>query len=414
MLVIKEIKALEILDSRSEPTLKVFVTLSDGVTASAQVPSGASKGKFEAYELRDGGARYGGRGVRKAVKNVNQVLAAKMKKIQAYDQKRIDQRMIELDGTPNKRKLGANAILGVSLACARTAAISRKLPLYRSLRNAFCLEHRKYPLPLLMMNILNGGKHADNGLDIQEYMIVPSHALMRERVRMGSEVYHSLKRVLVKKRLSTGVGDEGGFAPVLKGNQEAFDLLAEAIRAAGYRLGKDMHIAIDAAATSLYKKGGYVFEKKKKSAADLIALYRSWINAYKLMSVEDGLSENDWEQWERMTQDIGDRALLVGDDLFVTNVSRIRQGIERGVANAVLIKPNQIGTLTETVQAACLAQEAGYQVVVSHRSGETTDDSIADLAVALQADFIKAGAPARGERVAKYNRLLEIEQELKS
>ncbi|HEY8394254.1 MAG TPA: phosphopyruvate hydratase [Thermaerobacter sp.] len=406
------VEARQILDSRGNPTVEVDVWLEDGAFGRAAVPSGASTGTFEAVELRDGGQAYGGKGVLKAVENVRQVIAPEIVGRDALDQAGLDRTLIELDGTPNKGRLGANAILGVSLAVARAAASSLGLPLYRYLGG---VDARLLPVPL--MNILNGGKHADNNVDVQEFMIVPAGAAtFTDALRMGAEVFHALRKVLSEKGLAGGVGDEGGFAPNLESNEAALDALMQAIERAGYRPGEDVAIAVDAAASEWYRpeEGIYVLEGQgqRLTADELIEMYARWLERYPLVSLEDGLAEEDWEGWRRLTQRLGDRLQLVGDDLFVTNVERLRRGIEMGAGNAVLVKVNQIGTLTETLLTMRTAVEAGYRNIVSHRSGETEDVTIADLAVATRAGQIKTGAPSRSERVAKYNQLLRIEEQL--
>lgn len=411
MTTIDEIVAREILDSRGNPTLEVEVVLSGGAVGRAAVPSGASTGKFEALELRDEDPkRYLGRGVLRAVDNVHDLIAPELLHLDATDQVAIDRRLLELDGTDNKSKLGANAMLGVSLACAKAAAQAAGLPLYRYVGGT---QARVLPVPL--MNVLNGGKHADNNLDIQEFMIAPVGASsFREALRIGVEVYHHLKQVLRKRGLSTAVGDEGGFAPNLRTNREALDLLVEAIAAAGYRPGEDVVLALDVAASELYRDGRYVFpgEGVERGVDEMIAFYEELVRAYPIRSIEDPLDQEDWEGWKAITRALGDRVQLVGDDLFVTNTRRLRRGIEAGVANAILVKVNQIGTLTETLEAVETAHRAGYRAILSHRSGETEDTTIADLAVAVNAGQIKTGAPCRTERVAKYNQLLRIEEEL--
>ena len=409
MATIEAIVAREILDSRGNPTVEVEVGLDDGTTARAAVPSGASTGAFEAVELRDGDAqRYLGKGVEKAVANVGDRLTEELVGYDATDQRIIDQKMRDLDGTPNKSSIGANAILGVSLAVAKAAAESAGLSLFRYLGGP-----NAHVLPVPMMNILNGGAHADSNVDIQEFMIAPIGApTFREALRAGAEVYHALKSVLKKKGLSTGLGDEGGFAPNLPANAAALDLIAEAVQAAGYTLGTDIVLALDVAATELYKDGAYTFEGATKSADEMIAYYSGLVDAYPIVSIEDPLAEEDWAGWKAMTAALGERIQIVGDDLFVTNPERIARGIAEKAANAVLVKVNQIGTLTETLDAVDLAHRAGYRCMMSHRSGETEDTTIADLAVATGCGQIKTGAPARSERVAKYNQLLRIEEEL--
>jgi enolase len=405
---IVSLRAREILDSRGNPTVEVDVLLESGALGRAAVPSGASTGHHEAHELRDGEGRYGGKGVLKAVESVNTELARALEDADALDQAALDRRMIELDGTPSKSRLGANAILGVSLAAAKAAADECGLPLYRYIGGAAANV-----LPVPMMNILNGGKHADNNVDIQEFMIMPFGATrFAEGLRMGTEVFHALKGVCKAKKLSTAVGDEGGFAPDLGSNEEALELLLSAIEKTGLVPGRDVKIAIDAASAEFLHGGAYHVEGKKLSAGELVELYAGWSERYPLFSLEDGLDQDDWDGWRKLTQRLGKDVQLVGDDLFVTNVERLRTGIERGVANAILIKVNQIGTLTETLDAIALAHRHGYRAVISHRSGETEDTTIADLAVATNAGQIKTGAPCRTDRVAKYNRLLRIEEEL--
>lgn len=411
MSAIIDVFAREVLDSRGNPTVEVEVVLEDGTMGRAIVPSGASTGAHEAVELRDGDqARYLGKGVLQAVENVNEIIAPEVVGMDATRQVEIDQLMIELDGTPNKGKLGANGILGVSLAVARAAANYLDLPLYQYIGGVNARE-----LPVPMMNILNGGQHADNNVDIQEFMIVPVGAdSVAEAIRMGVEVYHRLKKVLGQKGLATSVGDEGGFAPNLPSNEAALDVIMEAIKAAGYVPGKDIHLALDVAATELYKDGYYHLESsgQKLSSAEMVDFYIQLADTYPLISLEDGLAEDDWEGWKLLTDKLGHRVQLVGDDLFVTNPERLSRGIETGVCNSVLVKVNQIGTLTETLQTIEMAKEAGYTCVISHRSGETEDSTIADIAVATNAGQIKTGAPARTDRVAKYNQLMRIEEEL--
>lgn len=408
MSIITDVYAREILDSRGNPTVEVEVTLSDETVGRACVPSGASTGQHEALELRDGDrGRYLGRGVRKAVDNVNDRIADEIAGMDAREQTLIDLTMIELDGTPNKAKLGANAILGVSLAVARAAAEYTGLPLYQYLGG---VGARTLPVP--MMNILNGGKHADNNVDIQEFMIVPVGAdSFADALRTGAEIYHALKAVLKKRGLSAGVGDEGGFAPDLDSNEKAIAVVVEAIEKAGFVPGKDVFVALDVAASELWRDGKYVLasEGKELDSAGLVDFYEALVSKYPIISIEDGLAEDDWEGWGTATRRLGDRVQLVGDDLLVTNVERIEQAIQRGVANSVLIKVNQIGTLSETLDAIEMAKRAGYTAVISHRSGETEDTTIADIAVAVNAGQIKSGAPCRTDRVAKYNQLLRIE-----
>lgn len=412
---IQSVQAREILDSRGNPTVEATVVLQDGSVGTGAVPSGASTGSHEALELRDGGKRYGGAGVLKAVKNVNKNIARALKGMDAMDQRAIDAAMLKLDGTKNKSKLGANAILAVSLATARAAAVSSGLPLYKYLRKTFGLTYKKWNLPVLTMNILNGGRHADTGLTIQEFMIVPQHKKLSERVRIGAEVFHALKSLLKKKGLNTGVGDEGGFAPVLKNNEEALKLIMQAIAAAGYRPGKDVKLAMDMALSEFYKNGKYYLNGENKPAVtpkQVIATVKTWIKKYPFVSIEDPLAEDDWTHWELLTKEIGGAIRLVGDDLFVTNAQRLQKGIEMKVGSAILIKVNQIGSLSETLDAILLAQKNGYAVSVSHRSGETSDTFIADLAVAVNAEYIKTGSLSRSERVEKYNRLMKIESEI--
>jgi len=406
---IEAIGAREILDSRGNPTVEVEVVLEDGTMARAAVPSGASTGAFEAVELRDGDkGRYLGKGVEKAVEHVVEDLQPRLLGFDAADQRLIDSEMLAIDGTDNKGSMGANAILGVSLAVARAAADSAGLPLYRYVGGP-----NAHVLPVPMMNILNGGSHADSNVDIQEFMIAPIGAeSFREALRMGTEVYHSLKKVLHDKGLATGLGDEGGFAPNLDSNRAALDLIGEAIAAAGYEFGKDVAVALDVAASEFYEDGGYTFEGGKKSAGEMIDYYAELVAAYPLVSIEDPLNEDDWEGWKAITERLGDKVQLVGDDLFVTNPERLKRGIDTNTANALLVKVNQIGSLTETLDAVTMAQIAGYKCMMSHRSGETEDTTIADLAVATNCGQIKTGAPARSERVAKYNQLLRIEEDL--
>ncbi|MEU4545400.1 phosphopyruvate hydratase [Nonomuraea dietziae] len=408
MASIEAVSAREILDSRGNPTVEVEVLLDDNSTGRAAVPSGASTGAFEAVELRDGDERYGGKGVEKAVLGVTDEIADEILGIDADEQRIIDQIMIDLDGTPNKAKLGANAILGVSLAVAKAAADSADLPLFRYLGGP-----NAHVLPVPMMNILNGGAHADTNVDIQEFMIAPIGAnTFREAVRMGTEVYHALKAVLKEKGYATGLGDEGGFAPNLPSNRDALDLILVAIEKAGYTLGEDVALALDVAASEFHKDGVYTIDGKGLSADELIAFYADLVASYPLVSIEDPLDESDWEGWNKITKALGDKVQLVGDDLFVTNPERLQRGIDEGTANALLVKVNQIGTLTETLDAVDLAHRNGYRCMMSHRSGETEDTTIADLAVATNCGQIKTGAPARSDRVAKYNQLLRIEEML--
>ena len=408
MAIIDAVIAREILDSRGNPTVEVEIGLDDGTASRAAVPSGASTGAFEASELRDGGDRYNGKGVLKAVAAVEEEIAAEIVGYDASEQRLIDQVMIDLDGTPNKERLGANAILGVSLAVAKAAADSAGLPLFRYIGGP-----NAHTLPVPMMNILNGGAHADTDVDIQEFMIAPIGATdFREALRWGAEVYHSLKSVLKKEGYATGLGDEGGFAPNLPSNRAALDLIAKAIDAAGYSLGTDIALALDVAATEFHKDGTYTFEGASKTADEMAAYYASLVADYPLVSIEDPLDEDDWAGWKSLTDAIGDKVQLVGDDLFVTNPERLARGVESKTANALLVKVNQIGSLTETLDAVALAQRNGYRCMMSHRSGETEDVTIADLAVATDCGQIKTGAPARSERVAKYNQLLRIQEEL--
>ena len=409
---ISEVRAREILDSRGNPTVEVEVLLESGALGRAAVPSGASTGEREALELRDGDkARYQGKGVVKAVANVNQTIAPEIEGLEATDQAALDRLLIELDGTPDKRKLGANALLGVSLAVAKAAADEVGLPLYRYLGG---VNAKLLPAP--MMNILNGGKHADNTVDLQEFMIMPLGApTFAEALRMGAEVFHTLRSVLRQKGYNTAVGDEGGFAPDLKTNEEAIQLILTAIEKAGYQPGKDVFLALDPAASEFYTDGQYVLEGeggKRLTSGEMVEFYARWVSQYPIVSIEDGMAENDWEGWAALTKRLGGQVQLVGDDVFVTNTAILKEGIAKGVANAILIKVNQIGTLTETLDAIQMAHKAGYAAVVSHRSGETEDATIADLAVATNAGQIKTGSASRSDRIAKYNQLLRIEEEL--
>ena len=407
-ILIRAIKAREILDSRGNPTVEVDVSLSDGAFARAAVPSGASTGAFEAVELRDGGSRFLGKGVAKAIANIEGAIAPKLIGSDPFSQRAIDEVMLALDGTPNKSKLGANAILGVSLAVAKAAANSKGENFY-----SFIGGDKAVLLPVPMMNILNGGAHADTNVDIQEFMIAPIGASnFKEALRWGAEIYQSLKSVLKKRGLATSIGDEGGFAPNLDSNRAALDLIVEAIEKSGYKLGSEIALAMDVAATEFYENGKYNFEGASLSATEMIAYYKGLVDSYPLVSIEDPLSEDDWEGWGEITKVLGERVQLVGDDLFVTNPIRLARGIEAKTANALLVKVNQIGTLTETLDAVSMAHKAGYRSMMSHRSGETEDTTIADLAVAAECGQIKTGAPARSERVAKYNQLLRIEEEL--
>ena len=411
MSVIELVYAREVLDSRGNPTVEVEVALESGAVGRAIVPSGASTGAFEAVELRDGDkGRYIGKGVEKAVANVNEIIAPELEGMDAFDQPAIDALMIELDGTHNKGKLGANAILGVSMAVARAAAEELGLPLFQYIGGVNAKQ-----LPVPMMNILNGGEHADNSVDVQEFMILPVGAKsFREGLRMGAEVFHSLKKVLSERGLACGVGDEGGFAPNLGSNREALELIVEAIEKAGYKPGDDVRLGLDVAATEMYDKETKLYdlkhEGKKLTAEQMVDLYEEWVNNFPIVTIEDGLDEEDWDGWKVLTDRLGKKVQLVGDDLFVTNTERLERGIEAGVANSILIKVNQIGTITETLDAIEMANRAGYTAVISHRSGETEDTTIADLAVAVNAGQIKTGAPSRTDRVAKYNQLLRIEE----
>ena len=411
MSVIESVYAREVLDSRGNPTVEVEVALESGAEGRAIVPSGASTGAFEAVELRDGDkGRYLGKGTQNAVNNVNTIIAPELEGLDAFDQPGIDGLLLELDGTPNKGKLGANAILGVSMAVARAAANELGLPLFQYIGGVNAKQ-----LPVPMMNILNGGEHADNSVDVQEFMILPVGApSFKEGLRMGAEVFHSLKKVLAERGLACGVGDEGGFAPNLGSNREALELIVEAIKAAGYEPGKDVMLGLDVAASEMYneetKKYVLAGEGKELTAAEMVDLYEDWTTNFPIITIEDGLDEEDWAGWKVLTERLGKKVQLVGDDLFVTNTERLERGIEAGVANSILIKVNQIGTITETLDAIEMAKRAGYTAVISHRSGETEDTTIADLAVAVNAGQIKTGAPSRTDRVAKYNQLLRIEE----
>ena len=413
MSLIEQISAREILDSRGNPTVEAEVTLVGGETGRAAVPSGASTGEHEAVELRDGDKkRYVGKGVLKAVQNINDVIARELEGFDALDQVEVDEALIALDGTPTKAKLGANALLAVSLATARAAATYLEIPLYRYLGGPAA---RLLPVPL--MNILNGGAHADNNVDFQEFMVAPVGATeFHEALRMGAEIFHTLKGVLKKRGYSTGVGDEGGFAPNLKSNEEAIETILEAINQAGYKAGRDVMLALDPAASEFYDAGSYVFKKSDKrrlSSDEMVAYWKNWAENYPIISIEDGMAENDWDGWKTLTDEIGRSVQLVGDDLFVTNTEFLRKGIERGVANSILIKVNQIGTLTETLDCIELAKTHGRTAIISHRSGETEDSFIADLAVATNAGQIKTGSASRSDRTAKYNQLLRIEEDLR-
>ncbi|MDD5110141.1 MAG: phosphopyruvate hydratase [Patescibacteria group bacterium] len=412
---IQKIVGREILDSRGNPTVSVTVVLSDGTAATAAVPSGASTGVHEAHELRDGDAkRYGGSGVLRAVANVNGPIATALRGTAVRDVKVIDQRLVTLDGTPNKSKLGANAILGVSMAVVRAAAASARQPLYRFLRSVYFPGVSGWRLPTPMCNIMNGGAHANWSIDVQEFMVLPQQQKVNERIRCGAEIFHVLGKLLKKKRLPTTVGDEGGFAPRLSGNEAALKLVCAAVGQAGYRLGTDVRLGLDVAASGLYQKGKYRFKTDGKTyrAEQLVELYRRWTQRYPLATIEDGMAEDDWEGWKVLTTELKKSTTLIGDDLFVTNTERLQQGIQREVANAILIKPNQVGTVSETAAAINLARQHRYQIAVSHRSGETCDDFITDLAVAANAEYLKAGSFSRGERMAKWNRLMEIAAEV--
>ena len=409
MSIIEVITARQIIDSRGTPTIEVDVILDDGTMGRASVPSGASTGTYEALELRDGDpTKFGGKSVEKAINNIIEIIAPQVCGQSVYEQVAIDKAMINMDGSPNKSNLGANAILGVSIAVAYAGASSLGLPLYTYLGG---INGRVIPVPFL--NVINGGAHADNNLDIQEFMLIPAGLpSFSKALRSSSEIYQSLKKTLKEQGLSTSIGDEGGFAPNLKSNQEAFALLVEAITNAGYKPGGDVFIGIDSAASEFYKDGNYIFEKKKMKSKDIVDIYEEWVSKYPIILIEDGLGEDDWEGWGYLTEQLGGRIQLVGDDIFVTNPERFIRGIKEGIANSILIKPNQIGTLTETLEVIEMARQHNYATVISHRSGETTDTYITDIAVGLNLLQIKTGAPARGERVAKYNNLLRIEEEL--
>ena len=412
MFAIDKIRARQIMDSRGNPTIECDITLSDGSFGRASVPSGASTGSFEALELRDGGTTYMGKGVSTAVKNVNEIIAPELIGMDAENQTAIDEKMLALDGTPNKDKLGANAILSVSLAVAHAVANAKHIPLYKHIANIFG-NPNPHVLPRPMMNIINGGAHADNGLDAQEFMIIPNGAADEvSAIRMGSEIFHNLKSILKKDKHSTNVGDEGGFAPNFNTCHEALDTIVSAIRAAGYKPGDEVSIGLDVASSEFYKDGIYNFEGAQKTSDEMIEFYEKLINDYPIISIEDGLAEEDWDGWKKLTEKIGGKCQLVGDDLFVTNPIRLKKGIDNGVANAILIKVNQIGSLTETLRAIKMAMDAKYGVVISHRSGETEDTTIADLAVATNAGQIKTGSMSRTDRMAKYNQLIRIEEEL--
>ncbi len=415
---ISDIQAREILDSRGDPTIEVTVLTEGGATGLASVPSGASTGIHEAYELRDGDkSRYDGKGVLKAIDHVNKELKQVLRGVNVTEQKRLDTIMINLDGTGNKRNLGANAILGVSLAAARAGANVSQQPLYKYIQQIFDLKTSPGSMPTPLMNVLNGGAHADNNLDVQEFMIVPQFKkgntiAMDESIRIGAEVFHALGRVLKDNNMDTDVGNEGGYAPDVSSSKEAVDLLIEAISQAGYKPGKEVYLALDVAGSGFYRQGKYHFESKTFKSIDMIDIYETWLKNYPIIAIEDGLSQDDWQGWSEMTKRLGDKTLLVGDDLFVTSTLRLNLGLEFKAANSILIKPNQVGTLTETIETVNNAQSRGIETIVSHRSGETMDTFIADLAVAIGAPYIKSGPTSRGERVAKYNRLMEIATEL--
>ena len=412
MFAVESIHARQIMDSRGNPTIECDITLSNGAFGRASVPSGASTGSFEALELRDGGNTYMGKGVLTAVKNVNEIIAPAIIGMDAEKQSEIDEKMLALDGTPNKDKLGANAILSVSLAIAHAVANAKHIPLYKHIANIFG-NSNPCVLPRPMMNIINGGAHADNGLDTQEFMIIPNGAKNEvEAIRMGSEIFHNLKSILKKSKHSTNVGDEGGFAPNFNTCHEALDTIVEAIRTAGYKPGEQVSIGLDVASSEFFDNGVYHFEGQDKTSDEMIDFYEKLIAEYPVISIEDGIAEEDWDGWKKLTEKIGNKCQLVGDDLFVTNPIRLKKGIDNGVANAILIKVNQIGSLTETLRAIKMAQDANYGVVISHRSGETEDTFIADLAVATNAGQIKTGSMSRTDRMAKYNQLIRIEEEL--
>ena len=409
-MIITDVRAREILDSRGNPTVEVDVKLENGIIARAAVPSGASTGQREALEMRDGDkSRYNGKGVLNAVNNVNEKIKPLVVGMNVYEQEKIDKAMIDLDGTKTKSNLGANAMLGVSMACLKAAAMSKGMPLYK-----YVGEGTLLPVP--MMNILNGGAHADNKLDFQEFMIIPQRDSIKERLRVGAEVFHALKSVLNERKLSTGVGDEGGFAPDLDSNTEGFELIVEAIKKTGYEPGKDVKLAIDVAASEFYKDGKYVLEGENRSLStdELIEFYKELVNKYPIVSIEDPVDENDWEGFSKITKELGDKVQLVGDDLFVTNKECLQRGIDEHAGNAILLKVNQIGTITETLETIKLAKENGYKTVISHRSGETEDTTIADLAVGLNLGQIKTGSMSRTDRICKYNQLIRIEEELDS
>jgi len=413
MFEIKKVHARQIMDSRGNPTIECDIELSGGAMGRAAVPSGASTGSHEALELRDGGKAYMGKGVMKAVNNVNKIIARAVIGMDARKQSDLDKKMIKLDGTPNKAKLGANAILAVSMAAANAAAKQKGVSLYEYFAGIYGTKSKTYKMPRPMINILNGGAHADNGLDAQEFMIIPTAAKTEsDAIKMGSEVFHHLKSILKKGGNATGVGDEGGFAPNFNSTREALDTIVAAVAAAGYRVGKDIAFGMDVAASEFYKNGKYEFEGKKLSSADMIAFYEKLVKDYPIISIEDGLAEDDWDGWKQLTKKLGKKIQLVGDDLFVTNPERLKRGIKEGIANAILIKVNQIGTMTETLETIRMAADAKYGVVISHRSGETEDTTIADLAVATNAGQIKTGSMSRTDRMCKYNQLLRIEEEL--
>ena len=416
--VIEYIHAHEILDSRGNPTVNVSVLLKNGKVGRASVPSGASTGTHEALELRDGDKkRYRGKGVLKAVRNVNNKIAKELVGMSVYRQREIDEKMIMLDGTMNKRKLGANAILGVSLACAHAGAKSKKMPLYEYLRWVYDLKYRGYKMPDPLMNVFNGGEHADNNLDMQEFIITPhGFKTFRRKVQTGSEIFHALGDILRKKKMSTAVGNEGGYAPDVGRTEQAIELIMKAIKDAGYKAGKEVSFGLDVAAAEFYRPKNNKYElkadKRTMTAAQLVKLYQTWMKKYPLLTIEDGLDQDAWEDWQMMTEKIGKKSILIGDDLFVTQTDRLQKGIEQKVANAILIKLNQVGSLSETIDTILLAQKNKYKIAVSHRSGETCDTTIADLAVAVNAEYIKTGSLSRSERLAKYNRLMEIEEEI--
>jgi enolase len=415
---VKQVVGREILDSRGNPTVEVDIVLESGVLGRAAVPSGASTGEHEAVELRDGDKkRYLGKGTLKAVENINKTIRPQVIGMDSANQIEIDKKMITIDGTKNKGNLGANAILGVSLAVCRATAAEKKVPLYKYIRSIYNLKLNSYVLPVPMMNILNGGKHADNNVDLQEFMVFPKGAKnFKEALRYGTEVFHNLKKVLKDKNYNTSVGDEGGFAPNLNSNEEALESIVEAIKKAGYTVGKDISIALDPAASSFFSDGKYILEgeksDKQKSSQHMVEFYENLVNKYPIVSIEDGLAEDDWDGWKLMTDKLGNKIQIVGDDLFVTNVERLKEGIKRKTANSILIKLNQIGTLTETIDTIKMAYDAGYTAVISHRSGETEDTFIADLSVAVNSGQIKTGSASRTDRICKYNQLLRIEEEL--